>query len=1083
MSEHYRPSINGTDMSLLQDTPNRSFRSTQDDTRMDREREALKPGLWEAVGMAVDDGWITHTAARQIGRSGFDADDSFEFSPELWEKVTKGLPQDYHKAMGSAVSEEHALVIADQTRRSFEIDQRLGSMGLGGMALCFGAAMLDPVAIGASVATEGVAAPIIYAEKAGKLGRFLRAGASAAAVNVGIEGYLTANSPLQQWENIGYAAAAGFALGGGIGAFGRTYEDPQLMREAGNWVRHVDNNPVVNDGMANTGSVGAARVDGSLPDVKLTPGEIIGDRFADAPLSALGRVRYDMVGVLKQNENPVVRQIGSLLAEDAVGNANGSVNIRGASENVAREVRTRFSRSYRDYDTAFGDWAAETGKTKGFRHLGDPAVRAEFNNAVGLAVRRELDGDANPHIQKVAARMKTEFADLLDYGRDRNIKGFDQIKENYNYLTRRHRIQALDELVTTHGQGTVTRLVAGSLMSANKKRINRLRQAGRQVDELEYETALDIGAAYMKSIRARKYGDFKVNQAFNGDDMTALRGMLDDAGLDDAQIVKIEDAIRAKQSDGDKGRIAEAKFRMDLDETYRIPLAGNPRGIGIEDFLENDAEFLFTHYARHVIGAGELEDALSAFKIKDAEGNLPQHAPAWETVKRYAAENHKGTPADWRRAEKRMDALHKAVAGAPHEAPSDAREAMRMLRDYNFSRVGGQLGVAQLAELGNLLGQGGVRAFAQNIPSLRNIYQMGKSGKFSDDLFNEIEAIWGFGTDTVRVSPHVKMDDVYGGSFEGRGNSASKMQTFDHTLQRAKMTTAVASGMSHINMALQRLTGRVLVQRFMDDAVGRRPINQRRMRAMGISDELHPRIQAQMVKHVDQTDGLLGRKVSRINVDKWDDLDAKNAFTNGVDRWSKRVIQENDVGNMPAFMTSEMGKTIFQFRSFMLASYTKQLLSGIHHRDWETFAAFATSMVFGGLFYAGQTVVNAQGRADKEDFLEKRLSPESIAKASFQRAGFSSLIPMGVDTIAGITDFGPIFDFRSSDLASSVFSNPTWDLVQNINRSARSIAAPVANPDYEFSQQDYRAITSTLVFQNAFVIRNALAALGGGLQR
>ncbi|MFN3711820.1 MAG: hypothetical protein ACK4S8_14830, partial [Alishewanella aestuarii] len=309
------------------------------------------------------------------------------------------------------------------------------------------------------------------------------------------------------------------------------------------------------------------------------------------------------------------------------------------------------------------------------------------------------------------------------------------------------------------------------------------------------------------------------------------------------------------------------------------------------------------------------------------------------------------------------------------------------------------------------------------------------------------------------------------------------MQTFDHTLQRAKMTTAVASGMSHINMALQRLTGRVLVQRFMDDAVGRRPINQRRMRAMGISDELHPRIQAQMVKHVDQTDGLLGRKVSRINVDKWDDLDAKNAFINGVDRWSKKVIQENDVGNMPAIMTTELGKTIFQFRSFMLASYTKQLLSGIHHRDWETFAAFATSMVFGGLFYAGQTVVNAQGRADKEDFLEKRLSPESIAKASFQRAGFSSLIPMGVDTIAGITDFGPIFDFRSSDLASSVFSNPTWDLVTGAQRGFQGIVAPLLNSDYEFSQQDYRAITSTLVFQNAFVIRNALAALGGGLPR
>lgn len=269
----------------------------------------------------------------------------------------------------------------------------------------------------------------------------------------------------------------------------------------------------------------------------------------------------------------------------------------------------------------------------------------------------------------------------------------------------------------------------------------------------------------------------------------------------------------------------------------------------------------------------------------------------------------------------------------------------------------------------------------------------------------------------------------------------------------------------------------------MDDAVGRRSINTKRLRALGISDELHPRIQEQMKKHVDQTEGLLGRKVSRINIDKWDDIDAKNAFVNGVDRWSKRVIQENDPGNMPAFMTKEMGKTVMQFRSFMLASYSKQLLSGIHHRDWETFAAFATPMMFGALFYTGQTVVNAQGRGDKEDYLDKRLSPESLAKAAFQHAGFSSIIPMGVDTIAGVTGFGPVFDFRSSDLAAAAWGNPTWDLLQGVQRGVRGIVAPLFNDDYEFSQQDYRAITSTLLFQNAFVVRNALSALGSDLPR
>lgn len=770
VSGYAPPSVNGTDMQLLQDTPLRTFRDSQDDARLAATQAENRPGLWEAMGMAVDEGWITTTAARQMGRSGFEADDNFQFSPELWDKLATGLPPEYQKALGAAVSEQHAVVLSEQTRKSYEIDQKLGSMGIGGMGLRLGAAMLDPVAIGISVATAGLGAPAVGAGQVSRMGRFLRAGAASGAVNAGIEGYLVSQSPLQQWESIGYAAAAGFALGGIGGALRRTPEDHALMDEAAKWVRHIDAEDMAQNTVAlpNNGSAGTARVDGlPLHDPKLTPGEIIGDRFKDAPMSALGRVRYDMVGVLKQNDNPVIRQIGDLLAEDAVGNADGSVNIRGASENVAREMRVRMSRFYRDYDRAFGDWAAETGKTARWRHQWDPAVRAEFNREVAQAVRRPLDADGNTHVNAVATRMQKELADLRQYGIDKNIRGFSEIKENTNYLTRKFRVQALDDLVEKHGQGTVTRLVAESMQKANKVRRNRLSQAGKQADEMDYETALDLAGLYLKSIRSRKYGDFNVHRAFNGDDMTLLRNMMDDTGLDQAKIDQITDAIRLKQDAGDKGRLAAAKFRMDLDETTRIPIAGNPNGIGIEDFLENDAEMLFTHYARSVVGAGEIEDAFSKFKIADAEGNMPQHAPSWETIKGYAAENHKGTVADWRRAEAKMDALYKAVKGNPHEAPSDFREAQRMLRDYNFSRVGGQLGVAQLAEFGNILGNGGLRVTAQNIPALRHIFQSARSGGFSDDLFNELEAIWGFGTDMVRVSPHVKMDDVYGAASRG----------------------------------------------------------------------------------------------------------------------------------------------------------------------------------------------------------------------------------------------------------------------------------------------------------------------------
>lgn len=47
----------------------------------------------------------------------------------------------------------------------------------------------------------------------------------------------------------------------------------------------------------------------------------------------------------------------------------------------------------------------------------------------------------------------------------------------------------------------------------------------------------------------------------------------------------------------------------------------------------------------------------------------------------------------------------------------------------------------------------------------------------------------------------------------------------------------------------------------MDDAAGVRSINTKRLRVLGISDDMHPRIHAQMQKHVDQTEIVSHRLV------------------------------------------------------------------------------------------------------------------------------------------------------------------------------------------------------------------------------
>jgi len=1083
----------GADVGQTSNLPNPVYKSAIDERVDAKALEANTPTFWEGAGMAADEGMIHNAVLRQLGKEEFAPQDGFEYDQELWDEVTVGIPEVYQRGLDQASSPAEARALGAELKRSYEQDVKLSNMGWTGIGLRFGAAIADPVAIGISLGTEGVMAPVLYAEKAGRLGRFLRAGTAAAAVNAGIEGYLVSESPTKGMEDVAYAAAAGFVLGGAFGAFGKSHEARMFGDEVAKLLDDVEAAEIPLSARAASGSVSAA-ADGTSSvgaaqvgsPVSLPAYEQAAAAATNAPYSALGKLRIDIVGRLKQSENDITRKVAALFGEDGVGNADGSVNVRAASENISKEMRTRMARFYGDYNESFRLWAQENGKSS-FRSAAD---RAEFNNAVGKAVRRELDGDQNPHVQKIAASMKRELGDLLKFGQDMNIRGFSDVKANSNYLTRRHRIERLDELVAQHGAAEMRQLVAKSLRDNNTKWRNANSGRAAVTEDISYEDSLDIAKAYIDSIRSRKYGQFDHAQAFSGQDADTLRMMLQDQGMAADTIDNIITKVSHTRDLSENGRISEAKWRLGLDETASIDVLQNDKSylpVGIEDFLENDAEVLFSNYTRSVLGAGFLEESLSNFKVTGANGEMAQHAPSWATVKGYIAKNSTLSQAAQKAEFATLDKLYNAVKGVPQGDTTKYTEAMRVLRDYNFIRIGGQLGVAQGAEIGNILGHGGVVNMLKHMPALRHVFKNARESNFSDDYFNELEAIWGFGTDLTRQSPAVRMDDAHGSTFEGRDFGASKRQQADFLLQQGKKVTSITSGMSHVNMVLQRMNSRVLVQRFMDNANGGRQINAKRLATLGVSPEMAAKINAQMLSKVSQSKGMLGRKVSLINIEKWDDIDAKNTFINAVDRWAKTSVQENDIGNMPEFMTSEMGKSIFQFRSFMLAAYTKQTLNGIHHRDREAWVGFMTSMFFGTLFYAGQQVVNAQGRSDKKEFLEERLSPTSLGKAGFQRAAHSSLVPVAIDFGIGFAGIEPVFDFRSSGLKNgggimnTVLSNPSGDLLQGLERGIKGATKAAFTNDYDFSQKDWKAVTKLFFFQNAFGIRNATAALGADL--
>lgn len=98
----------------------------------------------------------------------------------------------------------------------------------------------------------------------------------------------------------------------------------------------------------------------------------------------------------------------------------------------------------------------------------------------------------------------------------------------------------------------------------------------------------------------------------------------------------------------------------------------------------------------------------------------------------------------------------------------------------------------------------------------------------------------------------------------------------------------------------------------------------------------------------------------------------------------------------------------------------------------------------------------------------------ALGRSAFQRAGFATIVPGAVDTVVQAVGYEPVFAYgRSTGLASAAFlGNPSLDLLDKGHRALTGVVSSASRSDYDFSQQDWRALTSVTPFQNAMGLRN-----------
>lgn len=1010
-----------------------------------------RPSFMDAIGYSLQNDSSAAALHQWMSRGNYDIDLSFDEDaleetlkdPEV-KKRMEALPEGVGEKVGGAVSRKHFYALLTDAEEEMRREMLIAAAP-GGLAARLLAGLGDPLDWGvAAIPGLGIA------KTASRLRNAVRAGLAASVSNAAVEASVAAVSPFRDEKDVMIASLAGFTLGAPLGALGRG-ADAEVARLASDAQRNIAKG---DDAFAPGGAGLFTAGDESLAPLsrERTDNLLDGEYDPQFDHKAANKAQMNYTGTLLHSDSDITRRATSRIMETGTTLKDPNAPKKYTAELRANHIRRVMDTALmRNMHPHFKAWGKRKGYG-GFRMSITAGPGREFGEEVGLAMQGWTTG-ISKEAADAANAARPLMKEWLRMAKEAGVEGFDEVADNPNYFPRMYNHSKWLAAREKYGEQGLIRFFRGAIMA--------------DAEDIPKEIAERIARGMVRTVTKNAAGmDLNIANGFSLDDIGRLREILEPEDADEV-IAMIQ---RMKASDAsDAGRVSRAKRRVRLDETYSVPIADKGT-LRLADLIETDARRVLMRYSR--VMAGHIGLA--------KEANIRSKAD-FEALKRSILDEgiQKNRLSAAQREVGSLDEVYKLITGTAVEADpySNMSTASRMLSTLNYILVGGSFGVAQLPEIGNVIGHAGVRQFLRYMPEYRKLLKRAQDGKLEDELARAMEDAFAPGTDWWRNPVMGGFDDM-GYGFESDTLMNRLASKVDPTLQSGARLTTALSLMAPINAVLQRMAGIHWAAQLADAAHGRITLSTKqvqRLRDAGVDEAMQAKIMANLKKHAKYD----GKKLRNPHLEKWDDADAVDTFRMSGTRVARRLVQENDIGNSNRLLHQPFGRLLFQFMSFMFNSVNKQLLHGLKYHDIQTWVSWTTAMFVGTMAYVGQTYANY---ANDREQREKRLTPEKIAAAAVMRAGYAAVLPMIVDNGRAVMGYDPIFSYaRNSGLGTTlVDSNATYRLARDVGHML-VLPGHLMHGDYQFSQENTAVINRLTPWHTLLGVRNGLAAVNAGL--
>ena len=730
---------------------------------------------------------------------------------------------------------------------------------------------------------------------------------------------------------------------------------------------------------------------------------------------------FDPLSRTMTSDALVTRRVANMLAENPV-DVDGAPlqSVESLSKIKSGRLYSSIDNNNRAYDQ--------------YRKGGGEMKRREFNEAVSRAVRT---GDSDvPEIKASAEYWRNElYNPLRDEMIELNMLPDDvDVSTSVNYLNRVYNKQKLqanmpsfiskvskwlkdkDETLYQNAKDAQDKLDAGDIADGERAKLQAIIdkaefKKGKDFEPEDYENiAQQIHQRILGTPDGRLPYDWKMGEGFNsGSKGSSLNGAT---------------ALR--------GPLRARRFTIEDDL--------------IEEFLENDIEVLGSRYLQQTGADIELTRKFGDVTLENEIKQIRDY---------YSDAMKKASDKEAIKLGNKMDADIRDIAGMRDrirgvygfQEDNIWTRIGRSSRDLNYLRLLGGVTVSSLPDAARLImAEGFVKSFSSGlIPLISNTKGFKLAAKEAQRYGVATEAIGTGGRSSIIADVG---DYTQGATALERGLSSTA-----NKFGRINFLDYWTSGIKQVHA--------VTMQTSIFDGLSKGKYD-KRLGRLGIDKQSAKDMMAQVRKH-----GGKDGKIWITNAKNWDRPDLERMWGAAMRKESDRVIiipgQEK-----PLFMSSELGKSIGQFRSFILSATQRVLVAGVQGQDHNAIGGVISLVGMGMFSYYLKS--NIAGRETSDD-------PAAWVVEGIDRSGAVGVIgeinntiekissnSVGLRPLLGIS--APASRFVSRSVSESILG-PTFGSLLSTTVAA-SNALTSKEP---MTEADVRALRRLVPLQNLSILR------------